>query len=291
MRPKLIIANWKMHQDLQQGVVFSTKLVQMLCHAINPTVQIVLLPPFIHLEEIRKLLPSTDHMHLGAQNCHEKAYGAFTGEVSAPMLRSVGARFVLIGHSERRNFFGEDSTLLARKVTTAINYSLRPIFCCGESKQTREESCSTSFVHDQLVTSLFHLSDVQMAQVIIAYEPVWAIGTGNTPTPMQVQAMHQSIRKTISQQYGEGIAQNIPILYGGSCNAQNAPAFFACADVDGGLIGKASLEIEPFLSIVSCAGIISRLHHGTTHKKPKSSETASKNTRRDFCPRGPETVR
>jgi len=251
MRPKIVVANWKMHKDFEKGLELATKVIQMLHHLAKHTVRVILLPPFVYLDAIRKLLPTSGYVHIGAQNCHECAFGAFTGEVSAPMLRSVGASFVLVGHSERREYLGEDSALLAQKVTIALTHGLRPIFCCGESKQTRKEGYQESFVSQQLAKSLFHLSAAQIAQVVIAYEPVWSIGTGSTPASTQVQAMHKSIRNTIAHQYGEEIARSIPILYGGSCNAKNARTFFACSDVDGGLIGKASLEAESFVAIVN----------------------------------------
>lgn len=251
MRPKIAIANWKMQKDLGEGIRLATKVIQMLPNLGVYQVQVILLPPFIHLDAISKLVPTSSPIHIGAQNCHEHTFGAFTGEVSAPMLKSAGANFVLVGHSERREYFGEDSALLAQKVTRALKHGLRPIFCCGESKQIREEGYQESFVNEQLVASLFHLSSAQIAQIILAYEPVWAIGTGSTPVPAQVQAMHHSIRHTIAHQYGNEIAQRIPILYGGSCNQQNAHTFFACPDVDGGLIGKFSLEVSAFMAIVN----------------------------------------
>ena len=250
MRPKIVVANWKMHKDFDEGVQLATEVAQWLSMPRQPTTQVILLVPFIHLEALSKL-PEAGRLQLGAQNCHEQAAGAFTGEIAAPMLRSVGAKFVLIGHSERRQYFDENSTRLAQKMTTALTYGLRPIFCCGESQQSRAAGQQEAVVTEQLAASLFHLTASQIAQVILAYEPVWAIGTGSTPTPTQVQAMHQAMRHAIAQQYGEEIAQGIPILYGGSCNAQNAPTFFACPDVDGGLIGKASLEVDSFIAIVN----------------------------------------
>jgi triosephosphate isomerase (TIM) len=247
MRPRIVVANWKMHNNFGEGLALATKVIQLLHNLAKQTVQVILLPPFVYLDVISKLLPTSGYIHIGAQNCHEQTFGAFTGEVSAPM----GASFVLVGHSERREYFGEGNALLAQKVSMALTHGLRPIFCCGENEQTRKEGYQESFVHKQLTTSLFHLSAKQIAQVVIAYEPVWSIGTGSTPASTQVQTMHKSIRKTIAHEYGEEIAQNIPILYGGSCNAQNAPVFFACSDVDGGLIGKVSLEAEAFVAIVN----------------------------------------
>lgn len=249
MRSKIVAANWKMHPDFKAGVQLATEVIQRLPQPRQQDVQVVLIPPFIHLEALGKLLPPS--VYLGAQNCHEQTAGAFTGEVSAPMLRSVGADFVLIGHSERRQYFGEDDALLAQKMTTALEHGLRPIFCCGESKPIHAAGQQEAFVHEQLSASLLQLADTQLTQVVIAYEPVWAIGTGATPTPEQVQAMHRFIRRTIAHRYGEDIAQSISILYGGSCNARNARTFFTCPDVDGGLIGGASLEATSFVAIVN----------------------------------------
>lgn len=251
MRPTIVAANWKMNKDFNEGLLLATELVQQLAEPGQHTAQVILLVPSIHLEALNRLLPAAGPLCLGAQNCHECASGAFTGELAAPMLQSVGAKFVLVGHSERRQYFGEDSPLLAQKVTTALTHGLRPIFCCGESQQIRAAGQQETFVNAQLAASLFHLTEAQIAQVIIAYEPVWAIGTGSTPAPAQVQAMHKAIRYTIAHRYSEEIAQSIPILYGGSCNAQNAPSFLACPDVDGGLIGKASLEADSFVAIVN----------------------------------------
>lgn len=251
MRPKIVAANWKMNKNFEEGLRFATELVKGLVQVPQKEAQIILTSPFIHLEAINRLLSADSQTYLGAQNCHEQTGGAFTGEISAPMLQSVGVKFVLIGHSERRQYFSEGSTLLAQKIDTVLNYKLRPIFCCGESKQIRVAGDQERFVQKQLTDSLFHLTETQISEVVIAYEPIWAIGTGYTPTPGQVQTMHQAIRHTIAQQYREEIAQSIPILYGGSCNAQNSSTFFECPDVDGGLIGGASLELDSFIAIVN----------------------------------------
>jgi triosephosphate isomerase len=251
MRAKIIAANWKMNKGYHVGLTFAQALVRALEPPTHHSAQIILLPPFIHLSTLSQTLAIQQNIHLGAQNCHQDAYGAFTGEIAAPMLRSVGAQYVLVGHSERRQLFNEDNRLLAKKVTAALPHALKPIFCCGESAETRAEGGQEAFVKQQLVESLFHLTAQQIAQVIIAYEPIWAIGTGKTATPTEVQAMHQAIRSMVTQQYGEAIGQDLPILYGGSCNAQNAHVLFSCPDVDGGLIGKASLEVASFVPIVN----------------------------------------
>lgn len=240
-----------MNKTFDEGLQLAREVISQLKQYPTHDVQVILIPPCIHLEAISRLLPTPDNLYIGAQNCHEKAAGAFTGEIAAAMLRSVGACFVIIGHSERRQYFGEDSALLAKKVTIALEHGLRPIFCCGETWQTREKEQQVPFVSQQLAESLFHLSQEQIAQVIIAYEPVWAIGTDRTPTPLQVQAMHKAIRGTLAQRYSSTIAEAIPILYGGSCNTQNASALFACSAVDGGLIGSASLQADTFVSIVN----------------------------------------
>lgn len=250
MRSKLIVANWKMNLDFWAGLQLANAILQQLQAQAPPVAQVILLPSYLHLQAIKSLLPTSDLIQLGAQNCHEQAGGAFTGEISASMLHSVGARFVLIGHSERREHWGENEVLLAHKVTTALAHGLRPIFCCGEYGATREAGQAIPFVQQQLAESLFHLTATEMAQVILAYEPVWAIGTGRTPTPDEVQAMHQAIRSTVAQQYSATLAQQIPILYGGSCNAQNASSFFACSEVDGGLIGSASLQAASLVAII-----------------------------------------
>ena len=253
MRSRMVVANWKMHTNLQEGIHLVNELVQML-HACAPHIaQVVLLPPFVHIHAIAQLLATVEGFSIavGAQNCHKYTSGAFTGEIAAPMLRSVGADYVLLGHSERRKYFNEDSRCLAEKVTVALSHGLRPIVCCGEHEPTAGVSSREQFVIKQLSDSLFHLAAAQMKQIVIAYEPVWAIGTGHTPVPRQVQAMHRFIRRSVAHRYGEQLAQSILILYGGSCNAINAHHFFACPDVDGGLIGKASLEATSLVGILN----------------------------------------
>jgi triosephosphate isomerase len=189
-------------------------------------------------------------MALAAQNCHHKTSGAFTGEISVDMLKSVGVSFVIIGHSERRMYFQETNAQLAEKTNQLLEKGMRPIFCCGESLEQREKDIHTDFVRQQLTESLFHLDTSQLQKVVIAYEPIWAIGTGKTASTEQAQEMHEIIRKHIASKYGEAAAAEISILYGGSANAANAPELFACPDVDGGLIGGASLKSRDFVSIV-----------------------------------------
>ena len=251
MRLKIVAANWKMNKDLKEGLALASRVMQLLDNSVKYSGLTILFPSFIHLDAVSKLLLQSRRICIGAQDCHEHAFGAFTGEISAPMLRSVGVTFVLVGHSERRKHLDEEEGRLAKKVDMALLHGLRPVFCCGESKEIRMADRQESFVKEQLAASLFHLSAQQIRQVIIAYEPVWAIGTGSTPTPTQVQAMHSAIRNAMAYRYGEEVAQNISILYGGSCNSQNAVDFFGCPDVDGGLIGTASLDAASFVSIVN----------------------------------------
>lgn len=245
---KIVAGNWKMHLTYQEGRDLALAIVGKL--AVTQTM-VVLCPPFIHLKGIASIINDITHLELGAQNCHHAEQGAFTGEVSALMLRSVGCKWVILGHSERREYFGEDEELLARKVETALRHDLRPIFCVGEKLEVREAGEHVALVRSQLERALFQLEPQQFARVVIAYEPVWAIGTGKTASPQQAQEMHAAIRQMVSQHYGETIAQNLSILYGGSVKPANAEELFAQPDVDGGLIGGASLKAEDFVAIVN----------------------------------------
>ena len=206
--------------------------------------------PFPYLTGIRQHLPEGGGLHLGAQNCHQQESGAFTGEVSARMLRSVGCEYVVLGHSERRQYFHETDDLLAQKLKAALAAGLRPIFCVGESLETREADETFAYLGQQLTDGLFHLSNEEFAQVVVAYEPIWAIGTGRTATSAQAQEVHAFIRERIARAYDAEAALNTPILYGGSANAQNARELFAQPDVDGGLIGGASLKAADFTTII-----------------------------------------
>lgn len=222
----------------------------MIKDEITSEVTVVLCPPALYLTTFRQYIPTGGRASLGAQNCHEKASGAYTGEISAPMLQSIGVEYVILGHSERRQYFGETNAQLAEKVNIALESGLTPIFCCGESRDLRENGDYIGFVKDQLTDSLFHLSAETFAKVVIAYEPIWAIGTGLTASAAQAQDMHFEIRQHIAGQYGDEIAQNTTVLYGGSANAGNAAELFAQPDVDGGLIGGASLKSREFTNVV-----------------------------------------
>lgn len=212
--------------------------------------EVILFPPYVYVTRMLDIFLNYQGISVGAQNCHHEDHGAYTGEVSANMIRSVGATHVIIGHSERRSQFGEDDQLLAEKVKQALKNDLTPVFCCGEMLPERESGKHFQVVADQLQKGLFWLDEAQLRRVVIAYEPVWAIGTGVTATPVQAQEMHAYIRKLLSDTYDEAVAQQISLLYGGSCNAKNAAELFSQTDVDGGLIGGASLKADDFFRII-----------------------------------------
>ncbi len=254
MRTKLVAGNWKMNKTAAEALRFVHELIIGLNSLpdLSDRVEVVIMPPFPYLMPLAEKLKST-RIKLGAQNCSEHAWGAFTGEVSAPMVLSAGASFVIIGHSERRQYFKEEGTVLRQKVDAALAHGLHPVFCCGEPLQVREQSRHFEWVSAQLEEGVLHLPAEALAKTIIAYEPVWAIGTGKTATPRQAQEMHAFIRGQLTAKYNEVVAGQVRILYGGSVNAANAAALFSCADVDGGLVGGASLKAEEFLSIVRVA--------------------------------------
>lgn len=245
MRKKIVAGNWKMNKTLQEGIALAQE-VEKMASGVPGDVELIIAPPFIHLTEVKKLL---NRVKLGAQNCASEASGAFTGEVSASMLASTGVQFVIIGHSERRSYYGETNIIINKKVRLALQNNLNPIFCCGEVLSEREKGKHLDVVKEQLEEGLFSLSPDEFSKVIIAYEPVWAIGTGVNATPAQAQEMHQYVRSLIASKYDETIASNTSILYGGSCKPSNAGELFANPDVDGGLIGGASLKAEDFIGI------------------------------------------
>jgi triosephosphate isomerase len=248
MRQQIVAGNWKMNKTLEEGLELTKNIFEKI---EKPKGLVVVAPPFPHLRDVGKMLKVRKQFHLAAQNCHYEEKGAFTGEVSADMIASCGAEFVIIGHSERRQFFKEKNDVLAQKVNIALAKGLRPIFCCGEPLHIREVDTHVGYVAKQLKASLFHLREEDFRKVVIAYEPIWAIGTGRTATSEQAQEMHYAIRVLVARKYGKIVAADTSILYGGSCNAQNAPELFAQPDVDGGLIGGASLKADDFAAIVA----------------------------------------
>ncbi len=250
MRRKIIAGNWKMNLTLDEGQKLTSEIVNMYKDEHIKDVIAVLNPPFPHIFPVKKLIGETKGIAIGAQNCSDKESGAFTGEVSAKILASFGVEYVIIGHSERREYFKETNEFLGKKVVAALAQGLTPIFCCGESLDIRNAGTHEANVKYQLTESLFGLSAGDMAKVVIAYEPIWAIGTGKTATSDQAQEMHLTLRRHIASKFGKELAADISILYGGSMNAANAADLLSKPDVDGGLIGGASLKSRDFLDII-----------------------------------------
>jgi triosephosphate isomerase len=239
MRKKIVAGNWKMNLDYTTGIGLFSEIMNMAKDEVMGDQKVIVCAPYIHLGALSQLAKSQHQVSVGAQNCHEADSGAFTGEVSASMLQSVGVEYVIIGHSERRQYFAETNALLAEKINSALKNQLSPIYCIGETLDQRNGKTYFEVIKSQLAEGLFHLIEAEMQHVILAYEPVWAIGTGLTATPEQAQEIHEFIRQEVRLKYGEEVAQNISILYGGSCNPKNAAELFAKADIDGGLIGGA----------------------------------------------------
>lgn len=250
MRKKIVAGNWKMNLDYNEGLGLFSEISNMVKDELTGKQEAVICSPFIHLHSLVQMSKGNDRISVGAQNAHQAESGAYTGEISARMIKSVGATYVILGHSERRQYFGESSELLAKKIDTALANGLKPIFCIGETLEERESEVHFNVIKDQLSEGAFHLDEEQFAKLVIAYEPVWAIGTGLTATSSQAQEVHEFIRKEIAARYGEDVAEDTTILYGGSCNAKNAPDLFSKPDIDGGLIGGASLKSRDFVDIL-----------------------------------------
>ncbi|PCJ85485.1 MAG: triose-phosphate isomerase [Flavobacteriales bacterium] len=253
MRQQIVAGNWKMNKTAVEAEALVRNVIEILSK--NPSESVVVFaPPFVHLQRVAQIISQSpvhvSRVFTAAQDCHWEESGAYTGEVSAAMIKSVGATHAIIGHSERRTYFKENNQLLARKIDVAFKNELLPIYCCGESIMERKNDHHFKTIEKQIAEGLFHLSENDFLNVIIAYEPVWAIGTGETATPEQAQEMHAFIRDLLSQKYGGETAENISILYGGSCKPSNSKVLFAQPDIDGGLIGGASLEAEDFLAII-----------------------------------------
>lgn len=246
MRKKVVAGNWKCNTTVAEGVALA-KEVNDIVTATD--VVVVLGTPFTHITEVVKTITNKS-ISVAAQNCAAEAKGAFTGEVSAAMVQSTGAKYVILGHSERREYYGETSEILNKKLALALANGLTPIYCCGEALPIRESGKQNEFVINQLQETVFTLSPEDFKKIIIAYEPIWAIGTGVTASTQQAQDMHKALRDAIAAKFGNDIAQETSILYGGSCNASNAKELFASPDVDGGLIGGASLKAADFNTII-----------------------------------------
>ncbi len=249
MRKNIVAGNWKMNTTLAEGVGLAKDVNEALKNAADVKCDVVICVPFTHLASVAAVID--EKLGLGAENCADHVKGAYTGEVSAPMVASTGAKYVILGHSERRQYYGETSEILKEKVNLALAENLTPIFCIGEVLEERENGSFLDVVTKQIQEALFDLSAEDFGKLILAYEPVWAIGTGKTATADQAQDMHAHIRGVIAEKYGKEVADNCSILYGGSCKPSNAKELFAKADVDGGLIGGAALDAASFMGIVT----------------------------------------
>ncbi len=247
MRKKIVAGNWKMNTLLKEGMELA-KAVEKLAQEKTSDALVIIAPPYTHLSKVNEML---DQVKLSAQNCASETSGAFTGEVSPAMLVSAGVEYVILGHSERRSFYNEDNELLNKKVKLALAEGLKPIFCCGEVLEEREAEKHFDVVKEQIEVGLKGLSNDEINKIVIAYEPVWAIGTGVVASPAQAQEMHKYIRTFLAEMFDASVADDMSILYGGSCKPSNAEELFANPDVDGGLIGGAALKAEDFLAIVN----------------------------------------
>lgn len=248
MRKQIVAGNWKMNMDYSQGISLFSEIVNMVRDEKNGNQIAVICPPYIHLNSLSQL--GAGVVKIGAQNCHQNESGAYTGEISAQMIKSTGSEYVIIGHSERRQYFAETDALLADKTVIALQHNLTPLFCIGETLDERNNGSYYKVLKTQLENGLFNLTADDFRKVVIAYEPVWAIGTGLTASPEQAQDIHAFIRAEIEAKYGFNVADETTILYGGSCNPKNAAELFAQKDIDGGLIGGASLKSRDFVDIV-----------------------------------------
>jgi len=250
MRKQIAAANWKMNLNQQEAKDLLANILDKL-PKLADNQQVVFSVPAIYISNTVQQIQGISNVFVAAQNCHQNTNGAFTGEISAPMYSSVGVNHIVIGHSERREYFAESDALLAEKVNAVLANNSTPIFCCGEPLAIREAGTQNAFVETQLINSLFHLSPEQLLKVVIAYEPIWAIGTGKTASSAQAQEIHAFIRSVLATKYGADVANQISILYGGSVKAANAVELFSQPDVDGGLVGGASLIATEFTAIIN----------------------------------------
>ena len=246
MRKKIVAGNWKMNKNLQEGVALAKELTEVVK---NPNCGVIICTPFIHLASVAEIVKDSA-IELGAENCADKEKGAYTGEVSAEMVKSTGVQWVILGHSERREYYNETPEILKEKVQLALANGLKVLFCIGETLEEREANKQNEVVKAELAGSVFNLSAEEWKNIVIAYEPIWAIGTGKTATAEQAEEIHAYIRSCVAEVYGQEVADDTTILYGGSCKASNAPELFAKPDIDGGLIGGASLKAADFKGII-----------------------------------------
>jgi triosephosphate isomerase len=249
MRKKIVAGNWKMNTTVAEGVELAKNVLAKI-DEVPADVNLIVATPFTHLVPVGEAIKNS-RIALSAQNCADEPKGAYTGEVSVSMLKSVGCEYTILGHSERRQYYGETSEKLVKKIKLALEAGIKPIFCVGEKLEERNADKHFDVVGNQIAEVLFELSEAEMSQVVIAYEPVWAIGTGVTATSAQAQEIHAFIRKFIADKFGAAIAEETTILYGGSCKPSNAKELFACPDIDGGLIGGAALKADDFIGIAT----------------------------------------
>ncbi len=250
MRKQIAAANWKMNKTIDEGIA----LIKEIIHSdikLQQGSEVLFAVPYPYLSSIKELISGKENMFIAAQNCHHKKNGAYTGEVSVEMLNSLGIKHCLVGHSERREYFAESNQVIAQKVDLCLETGITPVFCCGEPLEIRDLSSQNQYVTTQLNESLFHLSADDIKKVVIAYEPIWAIGTGRTASSEQAQEMHAHIRSVLDSTYGSAVASEISILYGGSVKGANANELFSMQDVDGGLVGGASLVASEFVQIIN----------------------------------------
>jgi triosephosphate isomerase (TIM) len=250
MRKKIVAGNWKCNTNLQEGIELAKAVDAVVAKEADDDVVVVLGVPFTHITKVVETV-NTDRIGVSAQNCAAEAKGAFTGEVSAEMVKSTGADYVILGHSERREYYSDTGEVLNKKVALALENGLTPIYCCGEPLEVREAESQNEFVKKQLEETIFNLPESDFRKLVIAYEPIWAIGTGKTATSDQAQEIHAFIRSIIAEKFGDEVAEETSILYGGSCKPSNAKELFANKDVDGGLIGGAALKADDFLGIIN----------------------------------------
>jgi len=248
MRKNIVAANWKMNLNREEGIKLVEDVISLL--PSDNDVEVVFSPSFLYLYKVNKMCADYNFLQTSSQNINDNESGAFTGEISAKMVSSLNVKYTILGHSERREYFNESNKQLKEKVDLSLKNNLKIIFCCGETLNQRESGIHFDWIKQQLTESVFHLSEESFTKIVIAYEPIWAIGTGVTASSDQSEEIHQFIRKLISEKYNESIAQNTSILYGGSCNPTNAKELFSKENIDGGLIGGASLNAESFVEII-----------------------------------------
>jgi len=254
MRKKIAAGNWKMNLNAEQAQGLVSEIMGKFTSQINNEVEVIFGPSALFLHQVQHLAKDHAQFHVAAQNIHQAPKGAYTGDISASMVASLGCSHVIIGHSERREYYSEDNALLAQKLDIALENNLQPIYCLGERLEDREASKTFEVVSKQLSEGCFHLDADQFGKLVIAYEPVWAIGTGKTASPEQAQEVHAYLRGLIAEQFGSSVADATSILYGGSVKPANAEALFACPDIDGGLVGGASLKSDDFCAIIAALG-------------------------------------